>query len=367
MHTDSVFAPTMAGRRHTLRDIAKRAGVSVSTVSRVLNDQRGISPATRKRVLEAVQALGYSPNAAARSLITRRTGTVGFVAHRGDVPSHFITASHPLVGIEQECQRWGYHVITTFVSDETMRSNRLLPMLEQERVDGLILVGPNLRPSFILDLYTHGIPIVLFDNKLQETELDCVLYENENSTYFLTRHLIDEHDHRQIAFLSGPPSWVSSRERAAGYRRAILEAGLSPLILSMPDTTFETGYTAMRELLRTHPEISGVVAVNDAVAMGAIAACREAGRTVPGDIAVTGFDDVRFAAHHTPPLTTVHTYGEEMGRLAARRLLERLEHQSAEEAHVQVCLRVGTKPMIRESCGCASGSGSGHSESLERR
>ncbi len=279
------------------------------------------------------------------------------MALRGDAPTHFTTASHPLVGVDRECQRRGYHLITTFMDEEALQPHRVLPMLEEQRVDGLILVGPNLPPAFIRSLYHHGVPLVLFDNLLPESDLDCVLHENEESVYRLTRHLIHEHGHRALIFLSGPEEWVSSRERAAGYRRACLEAGLKPETGFMPDTTFQTGHTAMRDVLERRPEITAVVAVNDAVALGAMAACREFGRPVPEAMAVVGFDDVRWAAHQAPPLTTVRVHGEAMGREAARHLLDRIEHPADE--HVQVCIRVATHVIIRQSCGCPSQTGDG--------
>ncbi len=341
----------------TLREIAEKARVSISTVSRVLNDQPGIGQETRDRVLAAARELRFRPNAAARSLITRRTRNIGFVAAKGTVPTHFVTASHPFVGIEHECQRRGYHLLTTFVSEEAMRSPMDLPMLREQRVDGLILVGPNIKPSFILALHHSGLPLVLLDNLLRGAEIDAVLHENEEGAYQLTRHLVQEHEQRRVVFLSGPEEWVSSRERAAGYRRALSEAGLEPWIVSMPETSFESGAMAMQAILAQEPDVTGLVAVNDATAIGAAAACKAAGRRVPEEIGVVGFDDIRWAPLHDPPLTTAHSFGEEMGRQAVRRLIDRIESDSTETEEARVRLRVSVKPVIRRSCGCEPGSG----------
>jgi len=335
----------------TQREIAERVGVSVATVSRALNDQPGVSPETRSRVLAAAQELQFVPNAAAQGLATKRTRNIGLVTHKRSILPHFATSSLDVVGIDQECQRLGYHLLTTLTTQEAMKRGLRLPMVREKRVDGLILAGPALKPSFVLELYNSGMPIVLIDNDLRETAIDCVLHENEEGTYWLTQHLIGEHQHQSIVFLSGPSTWVSSQERADGYRRALAEAFLESRIFYMPDTTVETGMEAMKTVLTEVPHLTAVVAVNDAVAVGAGRVCKVAGYSIPEQIAVVGFDDIRWAELHDPPLTTVHAFGEEMGVQAARRLIDLIESDPDQE-HVRLRLRVGTKPIIRRSCGC---------------
>jgi LacI family transcriptional regulator len=338
-------------KQPTLRDIAEKAGVSVSTVSRVLNDQPGIGTQTRARVLAVSQEMRFVPNAAARSLATKRTGNIGFVTYKWSASSHFTAASLDSVGINEESQRLGYHVVSTLADRIDMTDPLNLPMVRQNRVDGLVLAGPALKPSFILELYNSGLPIVLLDNSLRGSDIDCVLHENESSTYRLTKHLIEEHGHRRILFLSGPETWLSSRERGAGYRHAIAEASLEPHSIYMDSTTVETGMEAMKTALIQMPDVTALVAVNDAVAVGAMRACKAAGISVPEGIAAVGFDNVGWAQLHDPPLTTVHAYGEEMGRQAVRRLVELIELNRDEE-HARLRLRVGTRVMIRRSCGC---------------
>jgi LacI family transcriptional regulator len=167
----------------------------------------------------------------------------------------------------------------------------------------------------------------------------------------LTKHLIKEHGHRRIVFLSGPETWLSSRERGAGYGHAIAEASLEPHFIYMDSTMVETGMEAMKAALIQMPDVTALAAVNDAVAVGAMRACKAAGISVPEGIAVVGFDNVGWAQLHDPPLTTVHAYGEEMGRQAVRRLVELIELNRDEE-HARFRLRVGTRLMIRRSCGC---------------
>jgi LacI family transcriptional regulator len=266
-------------------------------------------------------------------------------------PSRFVASSLDSVGINDICQRLGYHLLTTIVDNDAMKNPRQLPMVRENRVDGLILAGPAIKASFILDLHNSGLPIVLLDNRLRGTDIDCVLHENVESAYRLTQHLISEHQHQKIVFLSGPKGWLSSQERVAGYERALAEVSLEPRIIYMPKTSVETGMDAMERALAEFPDLTAIVAVNDAVAIGATRTCKKMGRSVPEEIAITGFDNVGWAELHDPPLTTARAFGEEMGRQAAQRLIELIE-SSPDQEHIRYRLRVGAKLMIRRSCGC---------------
>jgi LacI family transcriptional regulator len=331
----------------TLKDVADKAGVSTSTVSRVLNDLPGISTPTRVRVLEAARELGYSANMSARGLATARTYNIGVVSYQR--PPHLMADMVPgsNTGIEEGLRQSGYHMLTAHVSKGMMRRNEILPMVRERRVDGLILIGPAIDRRYILQLHSTGTPIVLFDNMLEETDLDCVLSDNERGAYEVTRHLLTVRRHRCTVFLSGPTHWHSSRERYAGYVRAVSEAGLEPHRVVMPDTTIETGEEAMRPALEAIPDLTAVVGVNDATAWGAGRACKEAGLTVPDDIAIVGYDDVGWARLHEPPLTTVRMNTQEMGFQAARRLIELIERGPSPPLRI----RVGTEVIVRGSCG----------------
>lgn len=335
----------------TLRDVAERTGVSVSTVSRVLNDQPGIGAETRARVLAIAQELQFTPNVAAQNLVTKRTRNIGLITYKWPVSPRFIASSLDSVGINEACQKAGYHLLTTLVDEQAMKNALQLPMVREKRVDGLILAGPAIKSSFILELYNSDLPIVLLDNRLRGTDIDCVLHENEASVYQLTQHLIQVHQHETIVFLSGPDTWLSSQERAAGYGRALTEASLESHILYMPNTTVETGMAAMETALAEVPHLTAVVAVNDAVAIGAVRTCQANGRRVPEDVAVVGFDNIGWAELHDPPLTTAHAFGEEMGCQAAQRLFTLIE-AGPDQEHVRLRLRVGAKLIIRRSCGC---------------
>ncbi len=335
----------------TIKDVAAKAGVSPSTVSRVLNDRPGISPRTRERVLQITQELNYSPSVAARSLATARTYNIGYVGYKYDSgPSADLRSGNvtlTLEGVDKELTRHGYHMLTTYVDKEAVKRLDVPNMVHQSRVDGLILNGPAIRSRFIIQLRNSGLPIVLVDNLLNETAIDCVLCDNEGGAYQAVKHLI-EHGHEYILFLSGPAEWLSSRERAAGYCCALHEAGLEPHVVFMSNTIVDTGREAMLTALEEYPDLTAVMAVNDATAVGAIQACQQAGRAVPDEVAVVGFDDVSWAQVHTPPLTTVHICWHEIGIQAARRVVDLIERDN----QVPIRMRLAVELIIRQSCGC---------------
>ncbi len=332
----------------TIRDVAARAGVSVATVSRVLNDKPGASAETRRRVLKVVKDLHYVPDIAARGLATSRMQNVGFVMYKMPPRLSADYTSRILQSVEEELTRHGYHTI--LVALEPMTSLFNLKIIRESRVDGLILIGPRFPPRSILELESAGFPIVLVDNTLNETRIDSILWDNRGGAYEAAKHLI-EHDRSRIVFLRGPAEWVSNRERCAGYQQAMSEAGLELWLVPMSDTTIDTGYEAVGQALEMYPDLTAICAVNDAVAIGAIRALKEAGRQVPDDVAITGFDDVSWAALNEPPLTTVHIYLEEVGRSAVQRLVDLIEGSS----QVPMKTSLATKLVIRQSCGCHTG------------
>lgn len=232
----------------SMGEIARIAGVSISTVSRVLNEKPGISPETRKRVLDIYKDIITSSGITDRHPITGKTHTIGQILHRKYLSTEYYTSFQNSIGIHEIAQRFGYHLLTTFITDEDMDKELQLPMIKEKKVDGIIFIGSQIESSFINDAAKSGIPIVLIDNKLKEKKLDCVLDENEGSVYELTHHLIQKHNHSNIVFLSGPKAWISSRERETGYRLAMEKASLQSKIIYMPETTLESGFNAMKKL-----------------------------------------------------------------------------------------------------------------------
>lgn len=292
--------------------------------------------------------MGYAPNMAAKSLATSRTRTVAFVTARKELA----TSSDPfypeiMQAAELELARHGYHVILATIDGSQVTDIAGLPVVRENRVDGLILAGPDIASRFIISAKASSLPVVLVDNALQQTEITCVLSDNEGGGYEATRHLL-KHGHRQVACLSGPMEWASSRGRVKGYERAMREANIEPLVIQEAQTTMSTGYKAMAAALTKAPHLSAIFAINDAMAIGAIRAAQEAGRRMPSDLAVVGFDDIVWAQVCDLPLTTMKVFRDQMGVLAAQRMLDVIAGR--EECPVKAL--VGTKLIIRRSCGC---------------
>jgi LacI family transcriptional regulator len=343
-----MFTNTYMGRRTiTQKEIAERLGVSIATVSRALNDQPGVSPEVRAKILNIANEMGYSPDNRARSLVTSLTHTVAFVVHKA---KHAAAEDpfYPIImgGAEAYLSQHNYHILLTTLDDETMARPQAFSVVSQRRVDGLILAGPDISATFILSMVAAGVPLVLVDNCLSQMSVNCVLNDDEGGAYAATRHLL-EHSYTRIAFLSGPQEWVSNRERARGYQRAMEEAHLEPLILRASETTIASGAEMMRRALERWPDLRAVCAVNDSVAIGAIRAAAGLGRRTPDDLAVIGFDDIRWAAMNEPPLSTVHVFKRRMGELAAQYLLNSIRNPNAPPVKTVV----STELVLRSSCG----------------
>lgn len=334
----------------TLRDIADRLGVSVATVSRALNDKPGVGTETRQRVLKLAQEIQYRPNLAARSLATSRTQNVLFIVHR----RRFSDAKDPfypyiMQGLEETLTGEGYSVILVTLDDSQLNAGpTALRVFHEQRPSAIVMAGPDISSSFILDTVALGICTVLVDNALSDSSLPAVMQDNFEGCRMATNHLIEIHGHEHIALLSGPEWWISSEERTTGYVVEMEAAGLQPSIYLMDDTTIETGQEAARRALGAQPEITALVAINDAMAIGAMRAAQEMGLTVPEDLAIVGFDNTSWAAYTTPPLTTVSVPMKDMGRLAAQVLLDRINGTPTTVTRTTAAAEL----IIRGSCGC---------------
>lgn len=335
----------------TLKEIADQVGVSVATVSRTLNDLPGVGSEVRDKIRKAASALGYTPNVNARRLATSVTQTVAFVVHK----THHAAAVDPfypiiMAGAEPYLSEHDYHILLSTVDDYTLAHPQEFSVINKGLVDGLILAGPDISSSFIISLISAGLPVVLVDNSLIRTGVNCILNDDAGGAYASTRHLL-EHGNTRIVFLSGPKEWISNRERSHGYTQAMLEAGLEPMILRGLETTIHSGESLMRQALERWPGLTAVCAVNDSVAIGAIRAAAACGRMTPENLAVIGFDDISWATLNQPPLSTVHVYKRRIGQLAAQCLLDCIKNPEAPPAKMVV----STTLILRRSCGHETG------------
>lgn len=328
----------------TIRDVAREAGVSVATVSRVLNDSGPVRAETRRRIDEVAHRLQFTPNPTARSLSMRCTHTIGVLLP--DLYGEFF--SEVIRGIDQTVQQNGYHVLISSSHNAPREVERALRAM-RGRLDGLILMVPDLDLETVAAYLPHRIPVVLLNADLDQIEYDSLNIDNVGGARAITTHLL-ELGHREIAMIQGPELNRDARDRARGFLGALRERGLSadPAVMVRGDFTEASGHRATRELLVSGRRVTAIFAANDSMAVGALSALREAGYAVPEDIAVVGFDDIPIAQYLNPPLTTVLVSIARLGARAAERMFECIRSESRQDAKQEV---LPTELVIRQSCG----------------
>ena len=314
----------------TIREVSRRAKVSASTVSRVLNGTVPVSEDIRERVLAVVEELNYRPNAFARSLVTNRSGGIGVSVN--DLGSPYYGAM--IKGVEAEVEAAGMHLLVSTGHADALMERRAIEFLSERRPDALVVHLEAMPDAEILELMEGSVPIVLMGRRLTGAEDRCVHLDNTVGGDLATTHLLDK-GHTRIAHLAGPPSFPDAGERLAGYRRALDRAGIpfDGRYVVEGDFLEESGYLATRAFLDAMLPFTGIFCANDQMAAGCLQALREADLAVPGDVSVVGYDDVQFARYLSPTLTTVRQPLAQMGRAAARIALAVLEGTETEVKH----------------------------------
>ncbi len=319
----------------TLEAVAEAAGVSRATVSRVVNGSTKVSADVRKAVEREILRLGYVPNRAARSLVTRRSDSVGVVITE---PSGRLFADpffpRLLRGISTELGARDLQLV--LLMPETPRdAARAEAYLGGGHVDGVLLVSLHGNDPLPKRLASRGIPIVVGGRPLRGTSYHYVDIDNRGGARNAVNHLTSL-GRTVIATVAGPADMAPGLDRLAGYREGLEDAGLTPdrSLEAVGDFTHDGGRAAMRAILAARPDVDAVFAASDLMAAGALQALQEAGRSVPRDVAVVGFDDAPIAPTTQPPLTSVRQPAEEMGREMVRLLVESTERQDAVPRHV---------------------------------
>jgi LacI family transcriptional regulator len=304
----------------TIRDVARTARVSVATVSRVLNGKGPVAPATERRVRAAADKLSYVPHGAARSLITRRTNAIGVLLP--DLFGEFF--SEAIRGIDRAARAEGYHLLVSGSHGDRAGAQAALRAM-RGRVDGLIVMSPNVDPATLRANLPEGWPVMLVNCPVDGAAFDSINVDNVGGAFAMVRHLAAL-GHRRIATVTGPPDNWDARERLRGYRAAILEVGGETFrALEVPgDFTEESGFRAARIALGMRPRPTAIFAANDSMAIGLLSAFLELGVRVPGDVAVGGFDDIPIARFTNPSLTSVSVSIADLGARAMARLLAAL-------------------------------------------
>ncbi|MEW2134251.1 LacI family DNA-binding transcriptional regulator [Streptomyces sp. NPDC005435] len=337
----------------TMADVARHAGVSVATVSHVLNATRPVRPATRDAVLRAIEELGYIHNSLARSLVTSRTHSVGLAVSA--ISNPYFTEI--LQGVEAEALATGYGLLIADPHDDPAHELSVVRMLHERRVDGVI-IAPSAEPSALLDyLGRAAVPAVFLDRLVDESDqpaYDQVCAEGAAPVRALVEHLAAL-GHRRIALVAGLAGLSTTTERVEGYRDGLRAAGLpyDPGLLAHGNSASEGARLAAGRLLSGPARPTALIAANNAMTIGALQALREARLRIPEDVALVSFDDFEWADLFSPSLTAVRQPSRELGALALRLLLERLDAPERAARTVRLPCAV----VHRTSCGCPPGAG----------
>jgi LacI family transcriptional regulator len=325
----------------TIHDVAARAGVSVATVSRVLNGKELVREETSRHVRAAAKSLRYVPNVAARSLSIRRSQTIGIVLP--DVHGEFF--SEVIRGIDLAARAQGYHIL---VSGSHSDPAQMLDVVDtmRGRVDGLVVMAPDVTLAPLDDLRARAMPVVLLNSAT--TGGDAITIDNYGGAQAMMHHL-QGLGHTRIAFVRGPQHNADARERLRGYRHAMrgMAATSARALECSGDFTEESGFAAGRRLAELTPRPTAVFAANDSMAVGVLASLTAAGLKVPEEMSVAGFDDIPIARYVNPPLTTIRVDIAELGRCAFRLLLDVI---ASSAGHASRHDRIGTTLVVRNSC-----------------
>jgi LacI family transcriptional regulator len=338
-----------------LADVARAAGVSLSTASRALADLAIVHPATRRKVGDAARILGYVPHGAARALASRRSRTIGTVVPTLDNPIFARSAQ----ALQRALAEAGYTLLVASHEYDAATELDVTLALVERGVDGLVFVGTDHSPELFEFLARSGIPFELTWALDPDRHHHCVGFSNRLGAILVTRHLV-ELGHREFALISGHTRHNDrARERTAGVREALAAHGLSVADHRYVETAFSiaSGRAAAARILDADAAPTAIACGNDLLAFGAMLECAARGLAVPRDVSVAGFDDIELAAEVAPPLTTIHIPSAEIGRRAALRLLARLAGRRVvrvEESPVELIVRGSTGPAPPRGRGGAS-------------
>jgi LacI family transcriptional regulator len=324
----------------TIKDVARKAKVSVATVSRVLNRSATVKEDTRQRVLKAIEEYRFTYNAIARSLSTRKSVTIGVI-----VPAF----AQSTKGIQDFANPFGYSIILGNSNYSSEAEDRLVEIFKEKRVEGIILTCSNIRHEYIQKLKHFNLPFVLLYNTLFDKELNFVTIDNYKAAYEIVKFLIN-FGHRRIGMIAGNFSKSDrSLARSQAFKACLKDHRIpyQPEYLVETDLTFEGGRSAMQALLEITPPLTGIFCSNDFIAMGAMKAIREKGLRIPDDISIVGFDDIEMASYFFPELTTIHQPAYQMGLKGAELLFKILSGEL--KAPQQILLQHDL--VARNSCG----------------
>ena len=327
----------------TIKDVAELVGVHPSTVSRVINDDSRISEKTREKVFLIIKKLGYTPNAIARGLKTKRTHTLGMLIP--DITNPFF--AEIARGVEDAANKNDFNIILCNTDDRLKKERTYLEILRGKRVDGLILGTAHIKDKSILELEKNNFPYILVSRNIEELDKNCVIVDDEAGGIMATEYLI-KLGHRRIAHITGPLKIRSALNRLKGYKLALKKYGIEyrDELVGEGDFRIKGGYQVMKRFLKLAEPPTAIFAANDLLALGAMQAIQKKNFHIPEDFSVIGFNDIELASFVYPPLTTIRQPMLEMGALAVKMLIKIIEEGEFNQGKVIL------KPelIVRESC-----------------
>lgn len=316
----------------TIHDVAAKAGVSASTVSRVFNKKGSISPKTIQKVLQVSEDMGYKPRSYKRAEESSDYKKIVLLCSGTHIFTTNVFYSKVVHGVEQVIAKNGYQLIYKVLTGNPKSDLAIVDELSVQQVCGVLFVGYDVDTKLILRTKENHMPVVLIDNDAVDSDIDSVVNDNINGARKMVSYLT-ELGHKNIAFIGGPLEHVSLDERYIGYKQALKLAGIekTPELIKFcaPSFNVEDGYKATKKLLTEKGQNpTAIFAATDLLAIGAIRAIRELGKEVPGDISVVGFDDEETAQHIIPALTTVRIHKHRMGVESGKKLIQMIENRS---------------------------------------
>jgi LacI family transcriptional regulator len=328
----------------TSHDVAAKAGVSVATVSRVLNNSPHVSPTVRRKVLRVVKTLNFQPNRTAQRLRAKQSKVIGLII--SDIQNPFFTSV--VRGIEDIAYANGYSLVLCNSDEDPAKEKLYIAVMRAEAVAGVILASTSESNPLVIELLDHQIPVIAIDRHIKNRKIDSALVANTQGAYAAVSHLIDL-GHRCIGFIGLPLTRTPGKERFVGYQNALREHGssVSRQLVRIANAKQQGGHDAALELLKYQPNITALFVANNLMTLGALDAIRERGLKIPDNISIVGFDDMPWAALLQPPLTVVAQPTYELGQKAAELLLERLKNPTKPVSNVQL----NTTLIVRGSSG----------------
>jgi LacI family transcriptional regulator len=305
-----------------MRDIAEKAGVSVVTVSRALNDKQDINRETKNRILKIARELHYTPDGLAKSLVTKKTNSLGIIIPNARDPFY----AEVIDGISAESRNRGYSIILCNSHDSSDEELSMIHQLREKRVDGMLIYPLQEDERYIEELKNIPVPFVFLNRHTDALDCDYVMNDNFYGSFLAVNHLVAK-GHKEITYICAKPSASSGHERISGCKEAIQKNGLPPeaLHIEICDETIECCYKLVKNLLLKNENISALFVWDDRLAVGARRAIFEAGKQIPDDIAMVGYDDIEISEYLFPSLTTVRQPSYQIGNTATKILLDKIE------------------------------------------